>query len=252
MKIHVYTICYNEAKLLPFFIRHYQQFAEKIVFYDNESTDNSKAIIESSDKCFYKSYSSGNEIRDDIYRKLKNDMWKESRGEADFVIIVDLDEFVYSKDMLSYLKRMKKLNVALIRPRAFDMITDEFNWNSESQITQMVNSGYRNSGMFMDKPCIFNPNRTSEINYTTGAHSCGRKGSGFGYGHKGIPQFFGKFYMLHYKFLTLDNVIERNTVLKNRLSAKNKQKGHGAHYLKDDVSITNDFKNNLKMASRVF
>jgi hypothetical protein len=252
MKIHVYTICYNEARLLPFFIRHYQQFAEKIVFYDNESTDNSKKIIESSDKCFYKSYNSGNEIRDDIYRKLKNEMWKESRGVADFVIVVDLDEFVYSKNMIGNLKRMKNLNVALIRPRAFDMITDMVDWNSELQLTEMVKTGYRNAEMVIDKPCMFNPNRTEEINYTTGAHSCGRKGSGFRYGQRGIPQIFGTFYMLHYKYLTLDNVIKRNTVLRNRLSAKNIQKGHGAHYLKDDSKITNEFNHNLKLASKVF
>ena len=43
MKVKVYSICYNEEYMLPFFLQHYS-FAD-IVVYDNESTDNSLEIM---------------------------------------------------------------------------------------------------------------------------------------------------------------------------------------------------------------
>ncbi|MEP6512758.1 MAG: glycosyltransferase family 2 protein [Parafilimonas sp.] len=138
MKIHVYAICWNEAQLLPFFIRHYQQFADKIFFCDNESTDNSKNIISSSDKCYYNRYASDNEMRDDLLRQLKNNVWKQSRGKADYVIVVDIDEFVYSKrGLIRDLKILKFLGFSIIRPVGYDMVSESFEWNSLKQITEL-------------------------------------------------------------------------------------------------------------------
>ena len=44
MKIACYTITYNEELMLPHFIKHYKQFCDKIVVYDNMSTDRTKEI----------------------------------------------------------------------------------------------------------------------------------------------------------------------------------------------------------------
>lgn len=43
-RIHVYTICWNEERFLPYFLRHYGAFAEEITVFDNGSDDNSVAI----------------------------------------------------------------------------------------------------------------------------------------------------------------------------------------------------------------
>jgi glycosyl transferase family 2 len=250
MKIHVYTICWNEAKLLPFFIRHYQQFADKIFFYDNESTDNSREIIEGADKCFYHPFSSSGEIRDDIFKQIKNNAWKESRGEADFVIVVDLDEFVYSKRLVKSLKLLRKANVSLIRPEGYDMIAEHFDWNSREQITDLVKHGSRFNKM--NKPCIFDPNKVEEINYTSGAHNCNWKGTGFQYGTKGLPQILGsKFYLLHYKALTSDHLVKRIGLLRTRLSKQNIASGHGLHYIKPDSHYINEFESALVKRRKV-
>ena len=47
MKITLYTICYNEQEMLPYFLNHYSKMVDKIVVYDNQSTDNSRQILES-------------------------------------------------------------------------------------------------------------------------------------------------------------------------------------------------------------
>ena len=37
--IHLYTICWNEERMLPFFFRHYDQWVDRYVVYDDNSTD---------------------------------------------------------------------------------------------------------------------------------------------------------------------------------------------------------------------
>ena len=51
MKITLYTICYNEQEMLPYFLNHYSKMVDKIVVYDNYSTDNSRQILESFKDC---------------------------------------------------------------------------------------------------------------------------------------------------------------------------------------------------------
>ena len=51
MKVTLYTICYNEQEMLPYFLNHYSKMVDKIVVYDNQSTDNSRKILESFKDC---------------------------------------------------------------------------------------------------------------------------------------------------------------------------------------------------------
>ncbi|RYF88860.1 MAG: glycosyltransferase family 2 protein [Chitinophagaceae bacterium] len=230
MRIHVYTLCWNEEKMLPFFIRHYQRFAEKIIFYDNESTDNSRRIIESSDKCEYRTYNSGNELRDDLYRELKNNVWKESRGKADFVIVVDTDEMIYtSYNIKSYLRMLKFFGITLIRPFGYDMISDGVEWQSDEQITKLVKTG--RPFQPMNKPCIFNPDLIEEINFTLGAHSCRPTGRKRVFRADWITKYINVgFYLLHYKLMGIEYLAERHGQLKARRSEYNKAKQLGEHY----------------------
>lgn len=44
MKITVYTVCFNEELMLPHFLNHYSRIADRIVLYDNQSTDQSMSL----------------------------------------------------------------------------------------------------------------------------------------------------------------------------------------------------------------
>lgn len=250
MKIHVYAVCWNEAKLLPFFIRHYQQFGDKIIFMDNMSTDRSREIIESSDKCYYDSFDTNGEIRDDIYKSLKNNIWKKSRGIADWVIVVDLDEFVYAKNLKNNLRWLKKLKISVINPQGYDMVTEHFNWDSPEQMTSLVKYGCKFQRY--SKPCIFDPNKIQEIKYAFGAHSCNPIGKGFQYGTKAMPQLFGfKILLLHYKVLTLEYYINRDRALGQRLSKQNIEMGVGLHYLRPESEFLGDYNDALIKSKQV-
>jgi len=45
MRVHVYTICWNESRVIDYFLRHYEPIAERIVVYDEDSTDDTREIL---------------------------------------------------------------------------------------------------------------------------------------------------------------------------------------------------------------
>ena len=98
--IHCYFLCYNEENILPHLLRYYSDFCEKVFIMDNMSTDNSHEIIKTFEKAEIIPYNSNNELRDDVYLMLKNNLWKKSRGVADYVIVGDADEFIYHPNLL--------------------------------------------------------------------------------------------------------------------------------------------------------
>ena len=42
MRVRVYTICWNESRVIDCFLRHYEAIAEHIVFYDEDFTDGTR------------------------------------------------------------------------------------------------------------------------------------------------------------------------------------------------------------------
>ena len=45
MTITLYTLLYNEEHILPYFLKHYSQYVNKIVVHNNQSTDTSIQIL---------------------------------------------------------------------------------------------------------------------------------------------------------------------------------------------------------------
>jgi hypothetical protein len=46
MKIDLYTLCWNDVDMLPFFFRHYDRFVTRYFIFDDGSTDESLAIMQ--------------------------------------------------------------------------------------------------------------------------------------------------------------------------------------------------------------
>ena len=119
--ITIYTICYNEQVILPYFIKWYRdRFPNcKIVVYDNESTDGTKNICLSTPNLQYIPYHTGNKLSDSTYLKIKNNAWK--HAETDWVIVCDVDEFLdYNQTMLELSN-----NDTLFKSKGFNMCNVE-------------------------------------------------------------------------------------------------------------------------------
>ncbi len=243
MNIHVYTICYNEQELLPFFIRHYKQFASKIIVYDNESTDNSVEIA-LQHGCEVKTYQTDGQIRDDRMLNVKNTCWKESRWQnVDWVIVVDVDEIVYGRNMLQYLSDKRKDGYTIINPTGYQMISDPLpDLTSDKQIYELSDKGLRSQPY--SKPCIFHPDSIDEINFTIGAHDCKPYGK--------IKRCSGgSLYLLHYNRLSLDWYLQRMRNRKQRLSDLNIKHKWGKQYEYEEQKHITMFTHDLRIAKPV-
>ncbi len=215
MRIHLYTICWNESRLLPYFLRHYQQFCESIIVYDNGSDDGSKELIESHPLCELRHIDSHGEMREEILLEVKGQKWKGSRGLADWVICCDVDEILYHPRLLQFLKECGDAGVTIPVPTGFQMIVDHFP-EYPGQIYDEVHAGLPDE--CYSKRVIFNPGTIREINYSAGCHTAEPEGDVHERSDAALK-------LLHFRFLGLDYLVSRFTALRRRQSQFDREHG---------------------------
>jgi hypothetical protein len=209
VRLHVYTVCWNEEKILPHFLRHYSKFAEKIVVYDNYSTDSSPDIVKSFNGVEIRRFYTGGYFDDRENIKIKNTAYKESIGKADYVIVVDSDEFLYYQDIITLLSKYRKEGVTLPRTIGYDMVSWLFP-NDTSPITETVRLGMKS--LNYSKRIIFDPK--IEINFAPGCHTCNPLGDI-------VESKFEDIKVLHYHYIGLVQNISKHRAYKKRLSKFN-------------------------------
>lgn len=230
MTIHVYTICWNEEGMLPHFLRHYTSFCDQVFVYDNFSTDRSPSICLSHANVTLRQYDSGGQIRDDLYLSVKNNVWKRSRGKADWVIVCDIDEFLYAPDLRKLLEQLNQSEETLVRCKGFNMVSTHYPTEQEV-IFETIREGVRSTSF--DKVLLFRPDEIDEINFGPGAHSCNPIGS-INYSDLDVK-------LLHYKYLSLDYNLQRYRLMASRLSDYNKKFHFGIHYGYSSRKIKREF-----------
>ena len=219
MKIDVYTICWNEEIRLPYFFKHYEKFANKLVVFDNESSDSSPKLVNEHPKGVLKSYSTNGTIRDDVYLQIKNNVWKTDKT-ADWVIVVDVDELVYAKDIIAELEKADKEGYTIIEPKGYKFYSEKTP-TTEGQIYDEVVMGKECASKF----CCFKPSEVEEINFLPGCHNAQPRGNIKVLKSENI-------YFLHFHFIGKEFVDKRRDQYKERLSQWNIQNKLGDHYLK--------------------
>jgi len=227
MKIEVFAICYNEEIMLPYFLRHYSQFCDKITIYDNYSTDRTDEICQANPKVEVIQYDSGNQIRDDIYLQIKNNCWKGS--SADWVIVCDIDEIVWGiapgLNGIGARILIDEVNnnidqYTVISPDWWEMVGDRI----PTGFGQIYHEIYEGRCHGQETKCImFRPDRIREINYDPGCHGIHAEGD-VRVLHTSALR------ILHYKYLSAEYVIERHQMFGQRLSAINRQNKWGVQY----------------------
>lgn len=197
MKIDLYTQVRNEEKLMPYFLRHYSTFVDRIFIIDDKSTDKTVEIAKRNPKVkiLRPNYSEGfdeivrNTYFEDVYKKY-------SRGNADWVIYVDGDEFVYHKNILKVLEEQKNVGRKLLKMTGYAMVSEKFP-TTFGQIYEECNRGTRSRRY--DKIIVFNPD--IGIVFTDGRHSLPFSGS--------VRAYRCGLVLLHYKYLSREFIMKR-------------------------------------------
>lgn len=218
MDITIYSLCWNEEVILPYFFYHYKKrFPNaRFVIYDNMSDDNSIEIIKQNGGEII-NFETHNESREDLQMEIRNNCWKKST--TDWVIMCDMDELLEIDE--NYLE---KTSDSIIKGEGYEMVDDTYELGN-------IVFGTRND--YLDKCILFNKKFISEINYSNGCHECFPVGK--------IKYNKARIILRHYKYFKLNYVIKRFETLSIRLSSENLHNGWSLHYLQTKNEITNSY-----------
>ena len=205
MKIHIYTIVRNEEYILPYFLRHYSTFADKIFIIDDSSTDKTVEIAKAHPKVELLDFDYPPSFNyDDNFSDCFTKYYKEkSRGVADWVIRVDADELIYHKDIKKVLKEKRENGAKVLKSTGFLMVSEELAKN-DGQIYDEIKEGARYRGY--DKTVIFDP--SLDITFEKGRHSINTP--------EGIRHERAHILLLHYRYLSKEYFIKRSEHLYSR------------------------------------
>jgi glycosyltransferase involved in cell wall biosynthesis len=233
MKIHLYTLCWNDGDMLPFFFRHYDRFVTRYFIFDDGSTDASLAIMHSRQNVEVREF-----VREDAdsfalsEQAVSNHCWKESRGVADWVIITDIDEHLYHRDLLDLLSEYKARGTTVVPALGYQMISQDFPLPDEMLCTT------RTLGAPWQQMCkisLFDPAAIEEINYGPGRHVAAPVGN------VRLPPH-DELLLLHYKYLGFERTLARHRHLRSRLRPKDFANGWGHKYSWSEAQLRDDWR----------
>lgn len=232
MIIHIYSLCWNEERMLPYYFRNYDAIADRYFIFDDASTDASLDILAKHPKVEIHRFDKQPDSFVGSAHVFNNNIWKKSRNMADWVIICNMDEQLYHPDLLGYLKQCRDEGITVIPAEGYQMISDSFP-DSDQRLCDLITRGMRYKKM--NKFCIFNPDAIEEINYKHGRHYANPVGRVV------YPQK-RELKLLHYKYLGLDYLITRFAELSSGLRRIDLEKGWGSRYLSERKKIEESFR----------
>lgn len=229
--IDLYCVCWNEIKVLPFVIDYWKRFVRHAYVYDNGSDDGTIEYLNQFEWITVIPFETDG-FNDQVNMDIKNNVWKNS--DADYVVVCDLDECLYSEDLEHMLTLCDKHNIDVIAPSWYDVYYWDFpKYINDKLLHENANALSYADNVWTHKAILFKPNNVEEMNYHPGCHECQPK-------HKGKILICLKeddLKILHCKNLGIDYLYERCQTLEKRRSELNRQRGWGTHYniTKEDI-----------------
>ncbi|PJB17004.1 MAG: hypothetical protein CO117_13330, partial [Flavobacteriaceae bacterium CG_4_9_14_3_um_filter_33_16] len=182
---------------------------------------------------------SNNQINEQHHIDIKNNIYKESRGKADWVIVCDVDEFLYHPNFIKKLEQYKKTGINYPKVKGFEMMPN-CEISSEDDLCEKYQMGARFKNF--DKRAIFDPNLDMEF-----CAGCHRAKTPMNAHESAMPDIR----MMHYKMLNLNYFINRNQLLGTRLSDLNKKMGWSLHYTLSKEEMTKTYNDFLSKIEKV-
>ena len=164
---------------------------------------------------------SSDKLDDRALMHIRNEAWKAYRDDCDWVIVCDVDEFLYHPDLHARLRAFKAEGVTLPMVEGFEMLSKDHPVHRPGHyIWQDIQTGTPNP-RYYNKNLIFDP--AIDINYTLGCHGCQPTGP-----VRRSDAF--EFKNLHYRNLSYAHMVEKSARSAARLSDWNLATNAGFHY----------------------
>jgi glycosyltransferase involved in cell wall biosynthesis len=194
--------------MLPFFLQHYGKFAERIVIYDNLSNDRTPAIIREHPKAELRTFDTNGIFCEDTLLEIRNNAYKESIGSADFVVVVDVDEFLFHPRLIEKLATCMQQGVTFPKIQGFDMISFS-RPKPNHPLPLQIQLG--RPAQEYSKRIVFSPE--IDIRYTIGCHTCSP------IGHL-IEDDSPELILLHYHYVGFFRCLKRHHACLKRMPWK--------------------------------
>jgi len=221
MVVHLFAQCWNDEWMLPFFFRHYDSLVDRYFIYDDGSTDDSWAILQSHPSVearrFVRSVPESFALSEQAF---SNHCWKASKAAVDWVIVTDLDEHLCHPDWSTYLSRCTHEGVTAIPSLGFQMVSDRAPMSGE-QLSVAYPFGAPWEQMM--KLSIFDPAAIADVNFTPGRHLADPQG------RVRVPDV-DEMLLLHYKYMGFEDTHRRHQHLRQGLGSVDAERGWGHKY----------------------
>lgn len=224
--VHLWALVWNERDMLPFFLEHYRPFVDRFFLYDDGSDDGSVEYLAQQPDVELRRFKNDGASFVETARDFNNHAWKESRGAADWVIVVNVDELVYHPSPREALAWERQNGRTIIWPRGWDMVTAEF--PRSGPLVRTANRGVHNKEMA--KVAVFAPDLVDEINYGPGRHHANPTG-------RVVRGRQTNFDLLHYKYLGEEYLTRRYRELSQRMKPLDRSKGLGFQYHQEEERV---------------
>lgn len=225
LDLTVHTVAWNEAFLLPYFIRHYSKFAKHIVIHDNDSTE----PIPRHPKVSVEKFSTGDRKDEKVITDVKNECWKHDTTR--WILICDVDEFIIPDFHL-----FDTDEPVAFRCEGWNMV----GWDGQylPDIDHAARPFGRAEGAF-DKLAVFHRD-IGDINYRVGCHEASPTA-------RIIPGHV----LRHYNMLGLKYITSRWQRFAGRLSDHSQRMGYSSHYRMSEQSIAKRYEAHRRRSCRV-
>lgn len=219
MEIHAHIVTYNEEKLLPFTLDYYSKICSKIYIHDNMSDDSSDEIFKQYDKVIVKKWSSSDTFDEMSLINKRNEEYKITSRDADWVIVCDCDEFLYHPNLIEKLIEYKNDGVTVPNILGYVMVSDKFPTYDGELITDKIKIGW-GVDIGGSKNIIFDPK--IDMKFGPGSHTFSSNNT--------IKSKDSELKILHYRLLGKEYVDETYSLRLKRLSDDTISKGWNTHY----------------------
>lgn len=206
--------------MLPFFFRHYDHFVDRYFIHDNQSDDESLAILGAHPRVtILPLVLEGDSFVEAAFAQV-NSFWWPSRGEADWVAVCNIDEFFWHTDIAGYLSECLAKGITFLNSVGYQMVSERFPAPGDD-LAETYRMGVRDPRF--DKPAFFSPDAITESGFGIARHTCDPKG-------RVVRAPRDEIRLLHYKHLGRDYVIERHAELNARRREHDIKNNYGYHY----------------------
>jgi hypothetical protein len=229
--VHLYAVCWNEARILPYFFRNYEPWVQRFVFFDNGSTDGTQALLSAKPNVELRQFPwTDPHSFVQSHRTLHNRCWRESIGKADWVVVTATDEHLHHPDIHRLLRRYDRRGVTCVPALGYHMLTREFP-APDATLARVHTIGTPSPGM--NKLRLFKPDFV-QPNIAIGGHGAEPAG------HVVYPSR-DELLLLHYKWLGIEYLAQRHKLLDTGLRSGDRVNSWGVHYKLDRTQLEEHF-----------